>query len=255
MQPIIFHIPHSSTLIPPDVRKQMIVSDSALKEELRVLTDHHTHQLFAECAQESDELIVHPVSRLVVDVERFPDDAKEPMSAVGMGAVYLKGHNGTVLRTCLEDKDRLMREYYEPHHKALEQAVERQLSQYGCAIILDCHSFPERKMPCELDPNLYRPEICIGTDAFHTPKELASVLEETYLTAGYSTARNTPFAGAIVPMAFYGKEPRVHSAMIELRRDVYMNELSSHLLPDLNKVRSANVAAITAVRDFYNRSP
>jgi hypothetical protein len=35
-----------------------------------------------------------------------------------------------------------------------------------------------------------------------------------------------PFRGALVPNAFFGKDPRVSSIMIEIRRDLYMDEMS-----------------------------
>ena len=35
---------------------------------------------------------------------------------------------------------------------------------------------------------------------------------------------NTPFAGAIVPAKHYKKDERVQAVMIEIRRDLYLNE-------------------------------
>ena len=43
---------------------------------------------------------------------------------------------------------------------------------------------------------------------------------------GFIGVDRTPFAGTLVPLKHYGKEPRVNSVMIEIRRDQYMDESS-----------------------------
>ncbi len=40
---------------------------------------------------------------------------------------------------------------------------------------------------------------------------------------GYSVAINRPFAGCIVPTAFYQKDQRVMSVMIEINRRLYID--------------------------------
>lgn len=52
------------------------------------------------------------VSRLVVDPERFTDDAQEPMAAVGQGAVYTRTSDGSALRELLDgERDALLGTY------------------------------------------------------------------------------------------------------------------------------------------------
>jgi N-formylglutamate amidohydrolase len=41
---------------------------------------------------------------------------------------------------------------------------------------------------------------------------------------GYEVGVNKPYRGALVPMEFYGKNPKVTSLMIEVSRSLYMNE-------------------------------
>ncbi len=84
---MVFHLPHDSTDIPPDIREQFVLSPDRLATELVRMTDHCTARLFAQDVPAS-QCVRAPVSRLVVDVERYEDDALEPMSLRGMGVVY-----------------------------------------------------------------------------------------------------------------------------------------------------------------------
>ena len=43
-------------------------------------------------------------------------------------------------------------------------------------------------------------------------------------SCGYSTARNQPFSGTIVPMKHYRKEERVQTLMIEINRWLNLGE-------------------------------
>ena len=87
MQPfpewVIFHVPHDSKIIPAEVRHQFALDDVALMQEIIKMTDHHTLELFTRGVPEQ-QIIRSPVSGLVVDVERFVDDAMEPMATRGM---------------------------------------------------------------------------------------------------------------------------------------------------------------------------
>ena len=42
----LLHIPHSSTYIPPDIRRTLAVSDAELEAELLRMTDRYTDELF-----------------------------------------------------------------------------------------------------------------------------------------------------------------------------------------------------------------
>jgi N-formylglutamate amidohydrolase len=47
---------------------------------------------------------------------------------------------------------------------------------------------------------------------------------EKFEEAGFSVAVDWPYAGTIVPLEYYGVEPRVSSMMVEVNRKLYMNE-------------------------------
>ena len=81
---VIFHVPHDSKVISAEVRHQFALDDAALMQEIIKMTDHHTLNLFTHGVPEQ-QIIRSPVSRLVVDVERFLDDIMEPMATRGVG--------------------------------------------------------------------------------------------------------------------------------------------------------------------------
>ena len=91
-------------------------------------------------------------------------------------------------------------------------------------LIIDGHSFPALPLPYELNQTAFRPDFCLGTDDFHTPEELVERVEKILESCGYSTARNQPFGGTIVPMKHYHKDQRVQSLMIEINRWLYLGE-------------------------------
>ena len=98
--PIILHVPHASRVVPPDVRAGMVLSDAELEHELDQMTDSFTDVIVARALVASGvdaRVVAAPVSRLVVDVERFTDGS-EPMEAVGMGAIYTRTHDEQLLR-------------------------------------------------------------------------------------------------------------------------------------------------------------
>jgi N-formylglutamate amidohydrolase len=90
--------------------------------------------------------------------------------------------------------------------------------------VVDAHSFPCNPLPYEIDQMGARPEICIGTDEFHTPAALLFHLRGAFEAAGFTVATNEPFSGALVPQRYYRRDARVSSVMIEVRRDIYMDE-------------------------------
>lgn len=223
---MIFHIPHASSNIPPEQGAKIILTDEALSRELLKVTDWFTDELFGCHAGAGDSVIVFPVSRLVVNPERFLDDALEPMAKVGMGVVYTKTSAGKALFIAPTKGERnlLIDSYYRPHHKQLSDAVEAEIKRDNSALILDCHSFPSEPLPYELDQNPNRPDICIGTDEYHTPQRLLAAVEDRCRVEGLIYAINRPFSGSIVPLGHYRNNPYVLSIMIEVNRRLYIIE-------------------------------
>ncbi len=242
---LVLHIPHASTKIPADLRGTFLLSDQELQAELDRITDHATDLIFQQ-AFPGVPAVVFPVSRLVVDPERFCDDSEEPMSQVGMGVLYSHGTLRQLIREQPSPpvRQQLLDQYYHPHHKKLTETVDQILEEQNRCLIIDGHSFLSTALPYEINPKATRPDFCLGTDDFRTSPELLEAIEAELLRLGYSTARNEPFSGTIVPLKHYRKDQRVQSLMIEINRKLYLNEDYSVDPVGLQKV----VTALASVR-------
>ena len=223
---IILHIPHASKHIPDKYLKYFTLSKKDLQFELLKMTDHFTDELFNVLGDNIHQ-IKFPISRLLVDVERFETDELEPMFKVGMGCIYEKTHDGHSLKNVEHIKDELINKFYKTHHENFTKIVDAKLKKNNKVLIIDCHSFPKYPLPYELNQSIDRPEICIGTDDFHTSEELKNSFGQLFEELNFTVKYNEPFKGSLVPLKFYNNDKSIQSIMIEVRRDLYMNERSS----------------------------
>lgn len=219
---MILHIPHASLVIPEQFRQLFCLNDTELEGEHLLLCDRYTNELFEH---PHSIRIESPYSRLLVDVERFREDDDEPMSKVGVGVIYSHTTQGTPLKhdVTSDTRDKLLA-LYDAHHKSLEAATSESLLNSRSTIIVDCHSFPDPALPCDINQEENRPDSCIGCDSFHTPQELANNLVEHLEYEGYRVAINKPYAGTIVPLKHYQHDTNVKSIMIEINRKLYMDQ-------------------------------
>jgi N-formylglutamate amidohydrolase len=250
---MILHIPHASPLIPREMRDQIVLADDELAVELGHMTDAFTDELFASADAAT---IRPPLSRLLVDVERFSDDAMEPMSIVGMGMIYTMTSDGKPLRRPMQsgEKNLLKSRYYDAHHRALLNAVEKELGAAGKAMIIDCHSFPDQPLHCDRDQSMPRPDFCIGTNSFHTPHELTRMVTRYLEGEGFLVGIDRPFEGTMVPIASYQTDVRVTSIMIEVNRKLYMNESTGMKSNGFDRTRQRLQDLLKIIAKFQQRN-
>ncbi|WP_210487250.1 N-formylglutamate amidohydrolase [Rufibacter aurantiacus] len=233
MKQLILHIPHASTNIP--FKEGYIVNDEVLNAEMLKLTDWYTDDLFHS---ETDISIMANFSRIFCDPERFSNDEQEVMSKVGMGVLYEKSDNGQIIRkVTLELREKILNQYYWKHHKQLGAAVKSQLEMYGQALILDCHSYPNKPLLRDLHQEAGRPDFNIGTDPYHTPQSLIDISIEYFKSKGYSLGVDWPYKGSIVPMEYYRMDKRVQTIMLEVNRKLYLDELTKEKSEQYTRIR------------------
>ena len=249
--PLIANIPHSSTFIPQEMKGSFLLNNDDLQKELLRMTDRYTDEIFSCVAELGGISVIYTYSRLVLDPERFRDDKKEPMAAKGMGVIYTKDSNGRLLRNINEtERYRLLENLYDPYHNAISKEVRNLLSKFGKCLIIDGHSFPAILLPYETNQDIQRPKICIGTDQFHTPQSLTDFILKFFENNNLTTEINKPFEGCYVPLEFLGKDKRIKSIMIEINRELYMNEDTGEKNDTFNEIKDILNSLISQIIDF-----
>jgi N-formylglutamate deformylase len=254
MAHVLLHLPHASRYIPLSERGGLAVDDAELERQHLALVDDRTDELFAPVEAQGVTVVAARVSRLVVDVERRRDDALEPAAELGMGAVYTRGVGNVPLRPHLaaEERERLLRAWYDPHHQLLDRHLESIRSAANACVLIDAHSYPSQPLPTEL-LGAGRPEICLGTDP-HWSRGLERIAERHFTDSGYTVGINRPYAGSMVPgiisrdpqrnlswvKSFHGQMAPCKgffTLMIEVRRDVYLRPGSQLPGPRFNHLK------------------
>ena len=249
MTNLILHIPHSSAKIPTD--RGYVVDKKILDKEIIKLTDWYTDDLFFF----EDSIIVKAdFSRIFCDPERFSEDSQEVMAKYGMGVLYEKLDDGSVLREVNSKlREEILNNYYWPHHEKLNQAVNDQLELNGKALIVDCHSFPSNPHIRDLSQEENRPDFNIGTDPFHTPKYLIEISKNFFNQKGYSLGVDWPYSGSIVPLNHYKKTKNVSSIMLEINRALYLNEPGNQKLSNYSAVKETINEYLTVIKTACNK--
>jgi N-formylglutamate deformylase len=246
---MILHIPHSSAIIPTELRSQIVLPEDELANELLLMTDAFTDELFN--SPDISSAICFPISRILVDVERFSDNNMEPMSKVGMGMIYTHTANGkTLKRALLPQETKNLYRYYNKHHKALEFETTTELEMNGVALIVDCHSFPSNPLPCDENQTTPRPVFCVGSDSYHTPLGLIDLAKSCLKAMGYSVEVNWPYAGTMVPGKYYRKNDKVTSIMIEVNRNLYMDEMTGLKKVSFNSIQSIIQTMLSSMKAY-----
>ena len=248
--PIVANIPHSSIAIPQDIRESLVLNDHELEQELLCMTDRYVDELFACISEMGGVAIKFINSRLVLDLERFLDDEKEVMASRGMGVIYFKTSRGRDLRKTLSEGDRndLINRFYKPYHKAIEQEVACMLERFDKCLIIDCHSFSSKPLPHEQNQDQDRPDICLGTDPFHTPDKVTGTMEACFRKAGLTSKRNMPFEGTYVPLKYLNNDSRVSSIMVEVNRKLYMDEVTGDKSNDFLNIQEVIDNTVKSLR-------
>jgi len=228
--PFVFASPHSGRLYPAD----FVARSSLTPLALRRSEDAFADELF-ECAVERGApLIAARFPRVFVDVNRAASELDNAMFddalqvevgapsarvAAGLGVIPRIVRDGVEIyrgRLSRADAEERLARLYRPYHAALAGLIGETLARFGVAIVVECHSMPAAaSIPNVVLGDRY------GASASPALMRHAELAFEAY---GFSTARNTPYAGGYTTLLHGRRETGVQALQIEVNRALYLDE-------------------------------
>src|SRR5690606_2905135 len=118
--------------------------------------------------------------------------------------------------------------YYLPYHQALERAVEERYAQFGALWHLNLHSMPNdayERLGIQTDKPLA--DFVLGDrDGLTCEPAFVELIASFLRDKGYTVACNDPYKGVQLIERIGRPQERRHSLQIEIRRPLYMDEIT-----------------------------
>jgi N-formylglutamate amidohydrolase len=237
--PVIFASPHSGTDYPAD-----FINNSPLDlPSLRKSEDSFVDELFAAAPDHGMPLLRALFPRSYIDPNRepfeldpgmfaddLPDYANTQSSRVhaGLGTIARLVSSGQEIYgkklRFAEAADRINANY-RPYHRELRDLLDQTRQEFGCYLLIDCHSMPSVGGPHDPDAGRRRADIVLG-DCFASAcnEAVISTVETAFAARGYQVSRNKPFAGGFTTRHYGHPQQGRHALQIEINRALYMDE-------------------------------
>lgn len=233
---LVFSSPHSGRDYPADLVERSRLGLLQLRASEDVMVD----ALFAAAPDHGAPLIAATAPRAWLDVNRAPDELDPSLIegvrprglnqrvAAGLGVVPRVVSEGAAIyngKISLTDAQTRIRTVHAPYHEALDALLVRARDRFGSALLFDCHSMPTEALRAAPRINGKTPQIVLG-DRFGAAAARGYIAETkaAFERAGFTVARNAPFAGGYITQR-YGKPSRgLHAIQIEIDRGLYLDQ-------------------------------
>ncbi len=256
--PLVFASPHSGRAYPESFVAAARLDPVALRRS----EDGFVDELFAAAAGHGAPLLAATFPRVFCDVNREPWELDpgmfdEPLPAwvntasprvgAGLGTIARVVATGEAVyrrKLTFREAEERIRRFWQPYHAALAALIAETRAEFGCCLLIDCHSMPTHPAQAG-DP----PDFVLG-DAHGTScaPRATRLVEEALGDMGYRIRRNDPYAGGYVTRHYGRPREGVHALQIEVSRPLYMDEARIERLPGLAGLQADLTRLIAVLR-------
>lgn len=239
-RPVVFNSPHSGNIYPPDFVEGSKLDAHALRRSEDALVD----VLFQSVVKLGSPLVKVNFPRAYLDVNREPYELDPAMFTqrlpdyVNTSSMRVAGGLGTIPRVVSEteeiyreplefsEAEERIRTLYVPYHGCLEGLLNDCRARFGEVLLIDCHSMPSSASPAMLqEASARRPDFVLGDRYGSTCNgAITDAFEALLVEAGYSVARNKPYAGGHITQHYGRPAHNRHALQVEVNRALYMDE-------------------------------
>lgn len=189
LKPLLVSIPHAGSEVPEEVADIISLSD----QDLLGYTDLHTAKIFNI---DDVHLVTANISRVVVDVNRAPDDISREYEQAAEGVIVHTTWDGKSVYKkdpSQEIADVLIRKYHDPFHEQIDKIIPH------VRFLIDGHSYLPVGPKLKRDTGVERPDINIGNMNFSTcSREHTIFFREFFEERGYTVRINFPYSGKYI---------------------------------------------------------
>ena len=247
---VVFNSPHSGNQYPA----KFIAESRLSAHQLRASEDAFVDALFSSAPVFGSPLLSAVAPRAWVDLNRGPNELDPALIrdvrtaglnqriAAGLGVIPRIVAEGTAIydgKIPLQDAEHRIEHWHRPYHAMLEKLLQRARQQFGSAVLFDCHSMPSDALKAAPKVRGRRPEIILG-DRFGaaSSREITAETQEAFQDAGFSVARNAPFAGGYITQRYGRPSRHLHAIQIEIDRGIYLDQTRIEPLAEFDEVRA-----------------
>ena len=258
----VFASPHSGREYGRGFQRRSILDEMTIRSSEDAFVD----LLFSDAPAQGAPLLAARAPRAFVDLNRSAEEldpalvrgvkrgGPNPRVSAGLGVIPRVVAGGREIyrgKIGLAEAEARLQDHWFPFHARLQALLDESRALFGTALLVDCHSMPHEAVESLCKARHEKPEIVVG-DRFGAAAggEIVERIETAFRAAGFTVARNMPFAGAFTAQN-YGRPSRgQHVVQIEIDRSLYMDE--ERLRPNrrFDEVRRALAGIISEIAEI-----
>ncbi|TFI56586.1 N-formylglutamate amidohydrolase [Sphingomonas parva] len=260
--PVLLSVPHAGR----DYSDSLIKAARVPLARLEMLEDRLVDRLVWRAVEAGSVAVVAEAPRAEIDLNRDERELdpgmvvprphastilESPRTRGGLGLVPARMSGaGPIWRDRIPAADiaRRIARIHRPYHAALSEELVALRERFGIAILLDCHSMPPRTDGSQA-------QIVLGDrHGSSIAADLVAAAEGAVREAGFSVARNAPYAGGHITAQHGRPQAGIHALQLEIDRSLYLGPDLRAPGPGFDRV-SALIAAIVEALAAQARAP